>query len=320
MKKVIIGIHGLGNKPDRRLESRWWKSAMREGLRRIGKTPWLPEFELVYWADLLYEKPLDPTVSDKENDLYLEEPYLPGPKEPLAREDHDFRKKVLEFVEFQLDKLILNNDYTINYNTIADVIVHRYFTDLEAYYADNFTDSHGNSIRVKVKVRDRLAEVIKKYQGHEILLIGHSMGSIIAYDVLSFQLPLETIDWFITIGSPLGFPVVQGKIAAEWKSTGMAPRKMKAPPGITKKWYNLTDLRDRVALIWQLSKNYSANAYSVAPQDKEVTNDYTNGKAENAHKSYGYLRSEEFAHALSDFIGDVPIYKKAIAAVMPGLF
>jgi len=313
MKKVIIGIHGLGNKAPYKTEASWWKLAMREGLTRTGNNPWIPKFELVYWADLLYEKPLDPSIKDSEDVLYVQEPYKPGPKVAPTRENHDFRKKVMDYIEHQLDKLILNEDYSINYSSIADMFVHRYFADLEAYYADRFTDSREIHIRVRANIRDRLASVIKKYQGYEILLVGHSMGSIVAYDVLTFLIPMETIDRFITIGSPLGFPVVQGKIAAEWKETGMGMRKMKAPPGITKKWNNFADLHDRVALIWQLSKNYSPNAYGVAPDDREVINDYTNGKEANAHKSYGYLRSEEFAIALSEFIGEAPPIRRAVA-------
>jgi len=315
MKKVIIGIHGLGNKPAKKIEALWWKAAMIEGLIRVGKTPWLPKFELVYWSDLLYENPLDTSIEDSEAKLYLEEPYMAGLKTIPAMENQDVRMKVLEFVEYQLDKLILNDDYTINYSAIADIIVHRYFADLEAYYADRFTDSRGVNVRVRAKIRDRLAEVIKKYQGYEIMLVGHSMGSIIAYDVLTFLMPLQTIDWFVTIGSPLGFPIVQGKIAAEWKDAGMAMRKMKTPRGITKKWYNFADLRDRVAIIWKLHLNYRPNTYGVSPIDKAVVNDYSNGIEENAHKSYGYLRSEEFALALSEFTGVVSPLKRLFSRV-----
>ena len=36
---VIIGIHGLGNKPSPPLLAKWWKEAIREGLsRRLDKT------------------------------------------------------------------------------------------------------------------------------------------------------------------------------------------------------------------------------------------------------------------------------------------
>ncbi|MDZ7606722.1 MAG: alpha/beta hydrolase [Cyclobacteriaceae bacterium] len=318
MNKVIIGIHGLGNKPPRRTEVRWWKAAMIEGLKRIGKTPWLPDFELVYWADLIYEKPLDTSVQNPEDKLYLEEPYIPGAAQLAPPENHEFRKKVMEFVEHRLDGILLNEDFTINYSALTDKIMRRYFTDLVAYYSDNLSHADVSIVSVRERIRHRLVEIVQKYQGREIILIGHSMGSIIAYDVLTFLIPRATISQFITIGSPLGFPVVQGRIASEWKQAGMEIRRLKSPPGITGKWINFADLRDRVAIVWQLAKNYSPNAYGVSPEDKVVVNNYSNGKAENAHKSYGYLRTEEFSTALSGFIGEVPVYKKSLAAILHG--
>lgn len=34
MAGVIIGIHGLANKPEKSLLSTWWESALREGLSK----------------------------------------------------------------------------------------------------------------------------------------------------------------------------------------------------------------------------------------------------------------------------------------------
>ena len=34
-KKVIIGIHGLANKPEKKYLEPWWKSAILEGLEKI---------------------------------------------------------------------------------------------------------------------------------------------------------------------------------------------------------------------------------------------------------------------------------------------
>ena len=40
------------------------------------------------------------------------------------------------------------------------------------------------------------------------MLIAHSMGSIIGFDVLTFLATDIKINTFITIGSPLGLPVI----------------------------------------------------------------------------------------------------------------
>ena len=65
MACVIIGIHGLGNKPPKKQLEHWWKLAMMEGLKTHGFHTKLPNFELVYWADILNERPLSESEKDK---------------------------------------------------------------------------------------------------------------------------------------------------------------------------------------------------------------------------------------------------------------
>jgi len=67
MAKVIIAIHGLGNKPPKKQLEKWGKMAIEEGIRQQKLKIKLPEFSLVYWADLLYDKPQ--TIEEKD-DLY----------------------------------------------------------------------------------------------------------------------------------------------------------------------------------------------------------------------------------------------------------
>ena len=60
MDKIIIGIHGLGNKPPKDLFDNWWQQSIAEGLKRIGRPRHDFNFELVYWADSLHPVPLNP--------------------------------------------------------------------------------------------------------------------------------------------------------------------------------------------------------------------------------------------------------------------
>lgn len=301
MSKIIIGIHGLGNKPSKEVLEDWWRKAMLEGLDKLYTPYELPRFEMVYWADILYGKPLDETVEDEDDPNFLDEKYIPGSND-FVPEDHSVRQKILDFLEDQLDSLFLNDDLTINYAGISDVFIHRYFKDLELYYAEECMDENDIHCKARQLIRNRLAEVLNKYKDDDIILIGHSMGSIIAYDVLTFLMPKINIHTFITIGSPLGFPVVQGKIAAEWNTKKLVPAKLKAPAGIKKHWYNFADLKDKVALIYDLSKNYEANWRGIKPQNFVVHNDYQSEKEFNPHKSFGYLRAQQFSEVLYEFI------------------
>lgn len=85
MANVIILIHGLGNKPSKTLLESWWKQAMIEGLKTNKHTTLLPKVEMVYWADLLYDSPLDEKITDINNPHYLGEKYVKSQKTSLLR-------------------------------------------------------------------------------------------------------------------------------------------------------------------------------------------------------------------------------------------
>ncbi len=104
MSKIIIGIHGLGNKPPKDLLQKWWLEAICEGLNNINRLHYEPNFELVYWADILNDKPLNRLITDPENPYFLDEPYTPSPK-TIEQKPHSTRKKFLDFLEDQMDKV-----------------------------------------------------------------------------------------------------------------------------------------------------------------------------------------------------------------------
>ncbi|MGQ1784537.1 MULTISPECIES: PGAP1-like alpha/beta domain-containing protein [unclassified Saccharicrinis] len=306
MKKVIIGIHGLGNKPPKYLLQKWWKDAINEGLKRNHISKSLPVFELVYWADILYEKPLNKWEKDDESPCFLNEPYqksLVG-NNNYNKEDNSFRESFLDFVTEQLNKVFLNDDNTLNYSFIYDVILKSFFKDLDAYYTVECKDSNDITCKARNLIRKRLVDCIKKYPDHEILIIAHSMGSIVAFDVLSFVIPEMKINTLITMGSPLGLPVVVGKIAAEQKKTLNYTAAITSPSSITKSWFNIADVFDKVALDNKLYDNFTTNKWGVLPVDFIVSNDYEINGKKNPHKSFGYLRTVEVSKIIADFIGE----------------
>jgi len=296
MAKVIIGIHGLGNKPPKQQLEQWWKLAMEEGLKNNNYTTTIPQFELVYWADILYDKPL--TENDPANPYFLDETYTKAPENNL-HESHNLRKKFVGFIGKQLNKIFLNEDFSMNYSAITDTLVSRYFKELEMYYSEI---NIGNGRKVRDLIRERLLAVLKKYRKKEIMLISHSMGSIIAFDVLTFLVPQLKINTFVTIGSPLGLPIVVGKIAAEQKRRYNGENHMITPPGVVKNWFNFSDILDKVAFNYALADDFSANSNGIKPTDFLVENDYKMNGEPNPHKSYGYLRTPEFSKVLNDFL------------------
>ncbi len=300
MAKVIIGIHGLGNKPKKELLEEWWRKSMIEGLNKTDIDYQLPEFELIYWADILHEKPLDESIKDTKHPLYLDEGYVPG-KDSDIKKDSSTRKKVLDWFDVAADKIFLNEDMTVNYSFISDKIIHNYFKDLEAYYLNEKVTMNGSEYLARDQIRTRVSESLNKYKNDDIFIVAHSMGSIIAYDILTFNLPDFKINTFATFGSPLGIPFVRSKIALE-KKIVLNDIKLKTPPGVQKNWFNFSDLEDDVAINYSLKNDFDENEFGIKAIDFIVSNNYEINNEKNPHKVFGYLRTPEFSDVLMNFI------------------
>jgi len=301
MAKVIIGVHGLGNKSPQKVLSEWWISSIKEGFRNAGYQTPAFRFEMVYWADITHPVPLDPDETDEKSPYYLESPYVPA-KPHKEKAPSERKLKFLNYLEKEMDKIFLNEDMSVNYSSLTDEIMKRYFNDLDIYYKSTLKDKNNNEIPAKTLIRDRLKEVLLKHKGKDILLIGHSMGSIISYDVLSNPEMKVNIDTLVTIGSPLGLPVIMSKIAAEQKERNKDVISVNTPQPVKRNWFNFSDLHDKVAINYNLSDDYGDNAGEVHVIDKIVYNDYECYGKKNPHKAYGYLRTPEMAEILYNFL------------------
>jgi hypothetical protein len=300
-KKIIIGIHGLSNKVPNSLLAQWWTKSINEGLSIIGHPETSFVFKSVYWADILYEKPLNEKEENKKSVLYEDEPYLPGnPEEYKNFIPSKIKKKFLDAVERKIDKVFFEEHNFINFDKIADLFIRSLYSDLDFYYNRECNLPKYSGLPVKSEIRKRLAEVLYKYRNKQILLVGHSMGSIIAYDVLIHSVPDVNVHTLITIGSPLGLPLIIKKIHAEQgmnNKTGIVP----SPENIRQKWYNFSDLNDPVAMVYNISDDYKKNSHGVGPEDVIVYNNYEYNGKRNAHKLFGYLRAPEVANVIYDF-------------------
>jgi len=274
---------------------------MIEGLKTGHYSTGIPEFELSYWSDILYGRPLNPDEFDRDSPCFIEEKYVKAP-EYFPVESFDSRKKIVSYLGRQMNRILLNDDLTLNYSFISDAIISRYFRDLEEYYSETLVESAEGKRRINELIRERLRDKLEEHRNDNIMLISHSMGSIIAFDVLTFLVPDIRIKTFVTMGSPLGLPVVMSKIAAENKLKGFADCKMHTPPGIIKNWYNFSDILDKVAFNYKLSDDFCENDYGIKPIDFVVINNYEIYGIRNPHKSYGYLRTPEFAYVLNSFL------------------
>jgi len=298
MSKVIIGIHGLGNKPPKNLLKEWWLQSINEGLQKLTTANHHFDFELVYWADIFNKEPLLPVESNVKNSEFQKEKYVPEVT-TLPEESPGFRKKAVEYLEKYYEKIIVDEVMSLEHPSLTNFFIHYNMRELEAYYSHEDYYYQGEKKLIKEVLIARLTDVLKKHGHNQILLVAHSMGSMISHDAL-IDNPQITLDSLVTIGSPLGHKYVTSKLESSDKNN--SDGRLKVPENIRKSWFNLSDPEDKVALVPTLSDIYAANSSGIKVSDIQVKNTYINGGDRNPHKSYGYLRTIEFARIVNEFL------------------
>lgn len=91
--------------------------------------------------------------------------------------------------------------------------------------------------------------------GGELVLIGHSLGSIVAYDLLTRLPESYRVRLFVTAGSPLGYPIVQNNLLGRVR--GQKPVIPSVVPQTPGAWLNAYDVLDFVALVHPLAGTYT---------------------------------------------------------------
>ncbi|MBI4381611.1 MAG: S8 family serine peptidase [candidate division NC10 bacterium] len=130
--------------------------------------------------------------------------------------------------------------------------------------------------------------------GGPFVVIAHSQGSMIAYDVLR-QLTKEKCDvrLFVTIGSPLGLDEVQD-VFRQWIGGNTLP----VPPCVTR-WVNAADWLDPVAVDHDLSNDFSPKN-SVENHDSVGFNP---DSPQHPHSATGYLRTDPVKSTVRETVG-----------------
>ncbi len=289
-EKIIIGIHGLGNKPPSMLLEDWWRLSITEGLAAINADTDF-NFEMVYWADVLNEKPLDPDETDNDSDYFIKEKYLPATHS--NNNEHD--DSVLQRLSEKFNNLIFNKKLHENFPSVTDWVIKSFFAELDIYLNNKTVSEDGIELPVKDIINERLKSILLMNKDKSIMLIAHSMGSIIAYDVLNELNERVNIDTLITIGSPLGVPFINDKMKLNTED------RLKTPDAIKNAWYNFADPDDKLAVNFELEKIFMPNSSGIQPKGLLVENNYEITGENNPHKSFGYLRTPELAFAIKKF-------------------
>lgn len=275
MNKHYITIHGRSNKPPAHILEDSWLRAINDGRRHVNQ-PLInkSQFSMAYYADVFYQQPL----------YFDPEPYLPDiPSNhspiPLAV-DEEHLSEMMEQNKWRLDNLFfepLLSEFGVYraLNYLSKPLLRYWLTDVYRYFHDP---------AFALEIEKPLIRLLQDYRYHSITLISHSLGTVIAYNVLQKLAAQRTtqdisIDRWITLGSPLGLTSVKAQLKRSLQGSLAVPENVSA-------WHNYSDKRDIVCIDGDLADDFAKNNSGVRVRDFQVVNAYPG----NPHKSYGYLR------------------------------
>lgn len=164
-------------------------------------------------------------------------------------------------------------------------VIESHFTDV-AYYL--------GCAEVRETVLGIVEEELAKVDPDEpLVILAHSLGSVVAYDLLTRREPGREISLLVTTGSPLGLPAVQKHLLGH---RGESPAPVPAAvPARDATWRNGYDARDVVAILNPLGP-YLAQAVEGQIQDLRVD------AGEEPHAVVGCLENAEVARAVGEHL------------------
>ena len=164
-----------------------------------------------------------------------------------------------------------------------------------------FHNEGGVAWDVREFLKRELREQLKS--GKRVLVIGHSLGSVIAYDTfwsLSLQEQLRAKVDFLTLGSPLGLKYVQERLL------GARASPDRRYPALIRNWMNVSATGDLISLDRTFADDFSEmleSGYvrSINDHCRDLYTWYRNDEGLNVHRSYGYLVHPVVARLVTDW-------------------
>jgi hypothetical protein len=275
-----------------------WLRALEEGLAKEG-LPGLTNVEVVlpYYGDTLadivsklHDAPpsdlrtkgdagLVDRVNEAQNEILRE---LLGP-EDLVAPDGQIRSKGLQNTKLALAAARLADASPFRQNLLK-----RFTEDVAIYLTVD---------RVGKVVDDIVNDAIGT---QPCVVVGHSLGSVVAYRVLRDMGARANALKFVTIGSPLGLTAIRKRLI---------PPALQHPAGV-KSWFNAYDTRDIVSLY-----PLDATTWPIKPS---ITNcSSVSNHTNNRHSINGYLDDAVVARAIHEGLGQQATSVETSANVKP---
>ena len=179
---------------------------------------------------------------------------------------------------------------------LASERVEIHLRDLRRYTRNS--NAIGDHTREMLKLPMRAAAEMDR----PILLLAHSMGSVIAYDSL-WEMSHDgrddlTLDLLVTMGSPLGQTYVQRRLLGNSESGA------KRYPSNISRWVNLAAVGDMTAVDPVLADDFAGMlklGLVGSIEDIEIFNAFRLDGVLNEHAEYGYLINKVTAKLIADW-------------------
>lgn len=288
---LIVYIPGLKPKPEPGAHRRELFRCLLEGIRRLD-----PEmarvirdsddvFQIVPWTYDFYGEHRDVNLDQQDIDSLLEKRQASDADRAIAI---SWQRRLLRWLFRTADFL----PFTIPKVATEELELH--LRDLHRYVQNK--NGAADAARNKLKSVLNKAAAAKR----PVLLLAHSMGSVIAYDAL-WQLSQETgheprVHLLVTMGSPLGQKLIQRRL--------LSSKEQRYPQNIGD-WVNLAAIGELTAIDMKLKGDFGemVELGLVADiDDREMYNYYHMHGTLNVHAEYGYLVNEVTASVVSDWL------------------
>ena len=290
---IVMYVPGLLPKPEPGAHREALLRCLLAGLRRIDDSvadsiaATAGGFDIVSWTYDFYREHRDINIDVRAIDNVINQPAA-RPRD--IAEAGSWKRSLSRWVYSLGDRL----PFLIPH--IASERTELHLRDLHRYVADD--NGIAEHTRRMLKIPLQAAERGR----HPVLLIGHSMGSVIAYDTL-WDLSHSgdervRVDLFLTMGSPLGQRYMQKRIKGS-EMTGS-----ERYPNNIRRWKNLSAVGDMTAINPWLKDEFGEMlelGLVESFEDAELHNYYRLDGALNVHSEYGYLVNEKTARTVVDW-------------------
>ena len=293
MKARVIFVPGLAAKPEARAYRAQLlrvllaalETARPRAARALAASP--EAFVLVEWTHLFYREPRDVALD------------LPAIERLLTQTPTSADRDEVSSWIHRLDMLArMVGDAVPLLAGLANSTIRAQLDDVARYQRDDA----GIGTEIRRLVREQLEAAWAARE--RVLLIAHSLGSVICYEAL-WDLTRERgaeprIDLFVTLGSPLATHVIRRGLR------GAGLRGAEAYPANIARWVNLTARGDATALYPRLEPRFRAMRELELVESIEdyvdLGNYFRGTTGVNAHEAYGYLFQPTLAGLVGDFV------------------